>query len=125
MSSILNEGDLAHEVDLVWLEPLIDLDYVRQALDKTRHPSNQPPYARHGRMVGYACLDARAKPDPDSGLFTRRVFYLLPHDRDSTPQGIYGEGAPSEAVDPRTIKPHRAGSKTLRSQTGIAAAPAL
>jgi uncharacterized protein DUF6009 len=125
MSSLLTEGDLAHERDVVWLEPLDDLDYVRQALDKTRRRGNQPPYARDGRMVGYACLDEGAEPDPDSGLYKRRVFYLLPHDRDSIPDGLYSEGAPGEAVDPRTITPRKPGAKTDRSQRGPAAiAPA-
>ena len=36
-------------------------------------------YARDGRMVGYALLDGQADPDPDSGLYKRRVFFLLPY----------------------------------------------
>lgn len=124
MSSLLSESDLVHEADVVWLEPLDGLDYVRQALDKTRRRNNKPPYARDGRMVGYARLDDRAEPDPDSGLYKRRVFYLLPHDRDSVPDGVYREGAPGEAVDPRTIAPRSPGTKTDRSQCGPAIASA-
>lgn len=35
MSSLLTASDLAHEVKVVWLEDPEELDYVRQALDKT------------------------------------------------------------------------------------------
>ncbi|GAA3942394.1 DUF6009 family protein [Streptomyces gulbargensis] len=121
MSSLLSESDLIHEADVVWLEDTDRLDYVRQALDKTRRRNNRPPYLRDGRMIGYALLDSTAKSDPDSGLYKRRVFFLLPHDRDSDPDGVYREGAPGEAVDPRTIEARRPGTKTLRSQKGAAA----
>ncbi|WP_043686594.1 DUF6009 family protein [Streptomyces xylophagus] len=116
MSSLLTEGDLTHEEDVVWLEDPEHLDYVRHALDKTRRRNTKPPYARDGRMVGYALLDDQAEPDPDSGFYKRRVFFLLPHDRDSLPGGLYREGAPGEAVDPRTIEVKKVGEKTPRSQ---------
>jgi hypothetical protein len=118
MSSLLTEGDLTHEEHVVWLEDPENFDYVRQALDKTRRRNTKPPYARDGRMVGYALLDDQAEPDPDSGLYKRRVFFLLPHDRDSLPGGLYREGAPGEAVDPRTIDVKKVGEKTPRSQSG-------
>jgi hypothetical protein len=73
-------------------------------------------------MVGYAELDDDALADPDSGLYRRRVFFLLPHDRDHEPDGLYAAGAPGEAVDPRTIQPKCVGEKTARSQTGTATA---
>ncbi|WP_239096485.1 DUF6009 family protein, partial [Streptomyces sp. SID11385] len=63
------------------------LDYVRQALDKTPRRKKKPRYARDGRMIGYVELGAEAEADPDSGLYRRRVFFLLPHDRDSDPEG--------------------------------------
>ncbi|MGV9915413.1 DUF6009 family protein [Streptomyces tendae] len=122
MSSLLTESDLIHEAGVVWLENLEGLDYVRQALDKTRRRNTKPPYARDGRMVGYALLSEDASPDPDSGLYKRRVFFLLPHDRDSLPDGLYREGAPGEAVDPRTVLARQPGAKTCRSQSGSAAA---
>ncbi|MDX3762799.1 DUF6009 family protein [Streptomyces sp. AK02-04a] len=121
MSSLLAEGDLTHEAHVVWLEDPDNLDYVRQALDKTKRRNTKPPYERDGRMVGYALLDDQAEPDPDSGLYKRRVFFLLPHDRDSLPDGLYREGAPGEAVDPTTIEPKKPGVKTPRSQSGLAA----
>ncbi|MFF3606858.1 DUF6009 family protein [Streptomyces sp. NPDC002463] len=124
MSSLLTESDLIHEAEVVWLEDLDGLDYVRQALDKTKRRNTKPPYARDGRMVGYALLDDGASPDPDSGLYKRRVFFLLPHDRDSLPDGLYREGAPGEAVDPLTIAPKQPGAKTPRSQNGSTAVAA-
>ncbi|MFD3677663.1 DUF6009 family protein [Streptomyces sp. NPDC058613] len=116
MSSLLNESDLLHESSVVWLENPDNLDYVRQALDKTARRRGKPRYARDGRMVGYSELDEHAEADPDSGLQLRRVFFLLPHDRDTEPNGLYQQGAPGEAVDPRTIAPRRVGEKTPRSQ---------
>ena len=61
MSSLLTEGDLTHEAHVVWLEDPENLDYVRQALDKTPRRRNKPRYARDGRMVGYAELDDHAE----------------------------------------------------------------
>ncbi|MFE3687607.1 DUF6009 family protein [Streptomyces sp. NPDC059095] len=122
MSSLLNESDLRHETAVVWLEDPENLDYVRQALDKLARRRGKPRYERDGRMVGYTELDPRAEADPDSGLYRRRVFFLLPHDRDTEPDGVYQTGAPGEAIDPRTLEPQRAGEKTPRSQKGPAAA---
>ncbi|MCX5355652.1 DUF6009 family protein [Streptomyces mirabilis] len=121
MSSLLTESDLLDEEEVVWLEGLDRLDYVRQTLDKTRRRTSRPPYGRDGRMVGYVLLGTRAIPDPDSGLYRRRIFFLLPHDRDTLPQGLYREGAPGEAIDPRTVAPCRPGMKTVRSQFGLGA----
>ncbi|MEV5807215.1 DUF6009 family protein [Streptomyces parvulus] len=116
MSSLLHESQLTHESAIVWLEDPHELDYVRQALDKTSRRGGRPRYARDGRMVGYTELDQEAEANPDSGLFQRRTFFLLPHDRPNDPLGPYNEGAPGEAVDPRTIEPRCVGEKTPRSQ---------
>ncbi|WP_228984248.1 DUF6009 family protein [Streptomyces sp. DH12] len=121
MSSLLNESQLVHEAAVVWLEDPNAFDYVRQALDKTARRTGKPRYARDGRMVGYVELDKDAEASPDSGLFQRRTFFLLPHDRPNDPEGLYKEGAPGEAVDPRTIQPRRVGEKTPRSQGELAA----
>lgn len=125
MSSLLNESDLLHENTVVWLENPEHLDYVRQALDKTARRRGKPRYARDGRMVGYTELDEHAEADPDSGLQLRRVFFLLPHDRDTDPNGVYHQGAPGEAIDPRTVEPRRVGAKTPRSQGGLDVAAAV
>nr|WP_263637225.1 DUF6009 family protein [Streptomyces sp. CoH27] len=78
----------------------------------TRGPPERPyqlPHPAHDRPTG-------ARQDP-----RRRVFFLLPHDRDAQPEGLYQEGAPEEAVDPRTIEVRKVGEKTPRSQQGPAA----
>ncbi|WP_086799996.1 DUF6009 family protein [Streptomyces caniscabiei] len=118
MSSMLQDSQLTDEVEVVWLEDPAHLDYVRQALDKVSQRRGRPRYSRDGRLVGYTNLAPNAERDPDSGLFARRAFFLLPHDRDSDPTGDYEVGAPGEAVDPRTIEPGKTGAKTPRSQRG-------
>ncbi|MFD0479963.1 DUF6009 family protein [Nonomuraea thailandensis] len=116
MSASITPDDLAHEIELVWLEDIQDLDYVRQSLDRLPTRGRKPAYYRNGRMVGYAILGSTAKGSPASGTFLRRVFWLAPHDRDQQPQGFYSTGAPVEAVDPRTLAPRGPGRKTERSE---------
>ncbi|MEU5324486.1 MULTISPECIES: DUF6009 family protein [unclassified Streptomyces] len=118
MSALIAEDELVHEDDFVWLEDIDTLDYVRQSLDRLTTRRGKPPYHRDGRMVGYALLGSGAKPSRSSGTFRRRVFWLLPHDRDTDPEGLYATGAPAEAVDPRTLAPGSKGCKTERSEGG-------
>ncbi|MFF0745791.1 DUF6009 family protein [Streptomyces sp. NPDC004111] len=118
MSALIAEDEILHEIDLVWLEDVSDLDYVRQSLDRLPTRRGKPAYHRDGRMVGYAVLGPRAKSSRSSGTFRRRVFWLLPHDRDTAPDGLYSSGAPAEAVDPRTLAPGTKGRKTERSEGG-------
>ncbi|MEU5893195.1 DUF6009 family protein [Streptomyces sp. NPDC047461] len=118
MSALIAEDELVHEDDFVWLEDIDTLDYVRQSLDRLTTRRGKPPYHRDGRMVGYALLGPGAKPSRSSGTFRRRVFWLLPHDRDTAPEGLYATGAPAEAVDPRTLAPGSKGCKTERSEGG-------
>ncbi|MEV3859246.1 DUF6009 family protein [Streptomyces sp. NPDC050095] len=123
MSALIAEDEIAHEADLVWLEDIDGLDYVRQSLDRLPTRRGKPVYHRDGRMVGYAVLGPGAKPSRSSGTFRRRVFWLLPHDRDAVPDGLYTTGAPAEAVDPRTLEPGSKGRKTERSE-GVPRRPA-
>ncbi|MFD3518541.1 DUF6009 family protein [Streptomyces sp. NPDC058657] len=118
MSALIAEDEILHEIDLVWLEDVSDLDYVRQSLDRLPTRRGKPAYHRDGRMVGYAVLGPGAKSSRSSGTFRRRVFWLLPHDRDTAPEGLYSSGAPAEAVDPRTLAPGTKGRKTERSEGG-------
>ncbi|MFI9754721.1 DUF6009 family protein [Streptomyces collinus] len=124
MSALIEEDEIENEVELVWLEDIGGLDYVRQSLDRLPNRRGKPPYHRDGRMVGYALLGPEAKPSRSSGTFRRRVFWLLPHDRDSEPRGLYATGAPAEAVDPRTLAPCGKGRKTERSEGGPPSATA-
>ncbi|NEE24160.1 transcription factor, partial [Streptomyces sp. SID7982] len=114
MSSLITEDEISHETALVWLEETADLDYVRQSLDRLSTRRGKPPYHRDGRMIGYALLGPEAKASRSSGTFRRRVFWLLPHDRDTQPAGLYATGAPAEAVDPRTLAARTKGYKTER-----------
>ncbi|MHA5051066.1 DUF6009 family protein [Streptomyces sp. SD15] len=118
MSALIAEDEIVNEADFVWLEDVSGLDYVRQSLDRLPTRRGKPAYHRDGRMVGYALLGPEAKPSRSSGTFRRRVFWLLPHDRDSDPKGLYATGAPAEAVDPRTLAPGSKGRKTERSEGG-------
>ncbi|NJP95975.1 possible replication initiation protein [[Actinomadura] parvosata subsp. kistnae] len=116
--SLINEASLIHEIDIVWLEDIDKLDYVRQSLDRLPTRRGKPAYHRDGRMVGYAVLGPSAKGAAASGTFHRRVFWLAPHDRDTLPGGEYSTGAPLESVDPRTLAPRQPGHKTERSEGG-------
>ncbi|WP_089107635.1 DUF6009 family protein [Streptomyces hyaluromycini] len=118
MSALIAEDEIDHEIDFVWLEDISRLDYVRQSLDRLPTRRGRPAYHRDGRMVGYALLGRGAKPSRSSGTFRRRVFWLLPHDRDTEPEGLYATGAPAEAVDPRTLMPGSKGRKTELSEGG-------
>ncbi|MFK0229969.1 DUF6009 family protein [Streptomyces sp. NPDC090303] len=118
MSSLISENDLRHETDIVWLEDVSGLEYVRQSLDRLPTRTGRPAYHRDGRMVGYAVLSTAAKASRASGTFRRRVFWLLPHDRDAVPQGLYAGSAPAEAIDPLTLAPTVKGRKTERSEGG-------
>jgi hypothetical protein len=118
MSSLISADEISHEAELVWLEDINALDYVRQSLDRLPTRMGKPPYHRDGRMVGYAILSPDAKASRASGTFRRRVFWLLPHDRDSEPDGLYARSAPAEAIDPRTLEPRVKGYKTERSEGG-------
>ncbi|CAL9674996.1 DUF6009 family protein [Streptomyces griseomycini] len=118
MSSLITDDEIRDETELVWLEDIENLDYVRQSLDRLPTRRGRPAYHRDGRMIGYAQLGPRAKASRSSGTFRRRVFWLLPHDRDTDPDGLYVTGAPAEAVDPRTLKAGSKGRKTERSEGG-------
>ncbi|MFD9337177.1 DUF6009 family protein [Streptomyces sp. NPDC060028] len=124
MSSLISDDEIHHEIDLIWLEDVTELDYVRQSLDRLPTRRGKPAYHRDGRLVGYAQLGPGAKPSRSSGTFRRRVFWLLPHDRDSVPDGLYATGAPAEAVDPTTLTAGSKGRKTERSERPAQAADA-
>lgn len=105
--------DLPGEERIVWLEDITRLDYVRQAVVYAGTRRRRVRWDV-GRLVGYAVL----RPDATGsapGTFERRAFWVAAHDRDSEPSGVYRSGAPSEAVDPRTIAPGEPGELTDRA----------
>ena len=70
---------MAHELEIVWLEELDDIDYVRQGAyllwSRTRAPANSPTV----HVVGYATVGKAAR--GVAGYFLRRAFWLKPYDR--------------------------------------------
>lgn len=124
MSSLISDDELHHEIELVRLEDVTKLDYVRQSLGRLPARRGKPAYHRDGRLVGYAQLSGKVKPSRPSGTFRRRVFWLLPHDRDTAPDGLYATGAPAEAIDPTTLVAGSRGRKTGRSERPAQAAEA-
>ncbi|MGV9355421.1 DUF6009 family protein [Streptomyces misionensis] len=92
-SSLLTQSGLMHEEEVVWPENPENLGCVREAPDKTKRRNTGPPHAQDSRMAGYALLADEAAPDPGNGPSRRRVFFLLPHDRGSLPDGLHREGA--------------------------------
>jgi len=109
--------DIQHEAEIVWLENINQLDYVREYLSThERFRRRRPRWERNGRLVGYSRLRTDAPNNGYPQSFTRRLFWLAPHDRDSAPDDVYGQGGlPCEGVDPRTVAPGVPGEKTLRA----------
>lgn len=99
---------------VVFLEDIEGLDYVRVGLERAYSPAGPLYRCGGGRTVGYATLPADAG-GRCFGAFERRIFYLLDIDRDGAPGGIYADGVPAGAVDPRTVGPGRAGELTARA----------
>ncbi|MEU1569089.1 DUF6009 family protein [Streptomyces mirabilis] len=113
--SRLQSHQLTDEIDIVWLIPVDELDYVREGFDITKRRTGRPAYHGHGRLVGYANLRPDAVPTRDSGRYNRRTFWLLSHDRGEAPDTEYRTHAPLEAVDPRTVGPGQPGYLTERA----------
>jgi len=109
-------ANLADEAEIVWEEDPSNFDYVRSYELTTSGRKRIAKWTGEGRRVGYAVLRQDAPHDPCfPGRFTRRIFFLKDHDRDSAPNGVYRCGAPCEAVDPRTISPAVPGRLTPRA----------
>jgi hypothetical protein len=109
-------ANLADEAEIVWEEDPSNFDYVREYALTTCGRKRIAKWTGEGRRVGYAVLRPDAPHDFHfPGRFTRRIFFLKDHDRDSQPNGLYNTGAPCEAVDPRTISPGVPGRLTTRA----------
>lgn len=91
------------EHDIVFLEAIEQLDYVRECVLPSPYRVNQPRWWGPGRLVAYATLDPTER--RVGYRFRRRAWVLFPWDH-------YGRGAPVEAVDPLSI---RAGCSSLRT----------
>jgi hypothetical protein len=103
------KADPGRELEVVWEEDIAELDYVRETAVAASGRRRIAKWRGEGRRVGYALLKPDAPCDraedgrPLRGTFTRRVFFLKDHDRDSEPNGVYERGCPAEAVDPRAV----------------------
>ena len=112
---------LKNEIEIVWLKPLDDLDYVRTWDTWESRPAARPRL--YGmRVVGYSVAGCSEKvPSRSIGAkrkYRRRIFWLKESDRDLEPHGVYKLGCPFDAVDPRTLAPGIRGLKTERAWGG-------
>jgi hypothetical protein len=116
---ILNDGvlgrwspnrPLAFEKSIVWLQPIVELDFVRIGWVRNATSRRGPLYVRDaGMVVGYSKLTADAPRDPSTKNFTRRLLYLTEEDLqlnlNQIPLGVY---------DPKTILPGVLGEAPVR-----------
>ena len=108
---------LHNEDRIVWLEDIEKFDYVRMKFAVLSRRKGRPSNWSYGdRLVGYAEWRTDAKPYMPRWI-ERRVFWLQNHDRDSGNK-CYTIGAPTEAVDPRTVTPGVIGYVTKRAWGG-------
>jgi hypothetical protein len=106
VTSAGHNDPLAYEDSILWLLAPDALDYVRVT---TVHQAITPrgPLATGHEVVlaGYAKLLPNAPPDAKTGLFSRRVFYLLPEDSYRNLNDV-----PKGAIDPLTVFPGKPGT---------------
>jgi hypothetical protein len=90
------------EAEIVWLEDPRLYRYIRETVVRT--PDRDSRVSGHGHcLVAYATLEQTAPPEPDTGTFSRRVWYVLQEEAGG--HDLYGgHGAPAEGVDPLSIK---------------------
>ncbi len=104
---------IAYEIEIIWLEALDDIDYVRQGAYLLWSRTRAPAKSSSLRVVGYATVGKAAR--GVAGYFLRRAFWLKLYDRAFSPDGPYRMGVPAEAVDPRTVRPGVLGELTDRA----------
>ncbi|MFD5111659.1 DUF6009 family protein [Streptomyces sp. NPDC058391] len=110
------DATLRYETEIVWTENFQRLDYVRETLDTSAGTRFRPlPWNGPGQRVGYSTLAADAPNNGSPGRFTRRIFWVKDSDRSAQPDGTYRTTAPTEAVDPRTVRPGVMGELTERA----------
>ncbi|MFF5019085.1 DUF6009 family protein [Streptomyces sp. NPDC001165] len=117
---------ITDEVEIVWVEGeetvMAKYDYVRQDVVKTRHKRGVPRITWDARIVGYANLSPDAEPPArlGSARWERRVFFVTPRDRSESEAAgervLFQRSTPTEAVDPRTVKPRVVGTLTDRAR---------
>ena len=117
---MIREQVLRHELEIVWLEPPEDFEYVREGTWylPTRQRKPHIKLDIGSRVVGYAVLHPAA---PNCGLpsvFGRRIFFVRRTDIQKHPGGTRRPGCPVEGVDPLTVRPGVAGEQNERACGG-------
>ena len=108
------------EEKIVWLrdhETLARMTYVREKVQLCSIRTC-PVKAPQGEMlIGYAVLKKTAAKDDPLG-FRRRIFTLLPEDRDFAPDRALQKPVPvpPEAVDPLSVQAGKPSRKLLKGQ---------
>lgn len=121
MSSLLQDSELAHEDNVVWLEDTDRLDYVRQALDKTTRRRGKLRCARDGRMVGYTELAPTPKPTPTAVSSSAASSFSFRTTATANPTASTSRARP---VKPSTRAPsNRAGSGRRHSVPSVVPRP--
>ena len=103
---MIESQDIQNEEEIVWLEDITRLAYVRQgfAMDDNRRGLIALTGSKR-RLVGYANVGADGW-DFEPGTM-RRAFWLCDHD----PYGYHADEMPCEAVNPLSVEPGNPGSK--------------
>ncbi len=117
-----DNGPLSREAAIVWLEDIRNLPFVRQLLVrqcKSRRGKLDLPGDE--QLIGYAKLIKGTSADPETGRYSRRVFYLRPEDRAAIRDGNIPKD--NHVVDPVTILPSRPGTRPRPEQTPTADQP--
>lgn len=114
-----NDESLRLETEIIWLEPIAPLPYVREQFIDWSNPRRRPRFGT-GRIVGYAVV----RPDGRREGYRRRVFRLQANDRPYLPDGPYRDGFPTDAVDPLTVAPGVLGTHPRIAQQASGAGPA-
>ncbi len=107
---------VAYEASVVWLEDISHLSFARMmwATRCTSRGGELIPEGA-GRILGFTKLTKDAPLHPETGYYTRRIFYLRPQDEHP------GADPPPGAVDPKTVLPCVVGESVSRIATATEA----
>lgn len=104
---------LQFETDIIWLEDISKLPYVRCFEQPVRNRRGTPGKCHFNneetRLIGYANL---SKDAPCNNWYSVRRIFTIRREDERNPVSI-PQDMPTEAVDPRTVKPGIKGVKTI------------
>ncbi len=93
------------ERKIIWLDNPLEYPYLREGTYVTTSPKVFPVkrFLKNGmRVIGYEIHNKERGEHPK--VYSRRYWFLKPHDRDLNPNGVYKYLAPAEAVVPSSIQ---------------------